>query len=231
MHEELKKLVCDANIELQKRNLVIYSWGNVSGIDRAGGIVAIKPSGVSYEELTADKIVLVDLAGKVLEGNLKPSSDTLTHLELYRNFKSIGGICHTHSMSATVWAQACREIPCLGTTHADYFYGDVPVTMPLTKKEIQNDYELNTGKAIVKRFAKIDPMQMQAALVANHGPFSWGKTAAQAVEAMVVLEEIATMAMRTMVLKPRQRPISKELLDKHYLRKHGNAAYYGQKSK
>jgi L-ribulose-5-phosphate 4-epimerase len=231
MHEELKKLVCDANIELQKRNLVIYSWGNVSGIDRAGGIVAIKPSGVSYEELTADKIVLVDLAGKVLEGNLKPSSDTLTHLELYRNFKSIGGICHTHSMSATVWAQACREIPCLGTTHADYFYGDVPVTMPLTKKEIQNDYELNTGKAIVKRFAKIDPMQMQAALVANHGPFSWGKTAAQEVEAMVVLEEIATMAMRTMVLKPRQRPISKELLDKHYLRKHGNAAYYGQKSK
>ena len=198
MHEELKKLVCDANIELQKRNLVIYSWGNVSGIDRAAGIVAIKPSGVSYEELTADKIVLVDLAGKVVEGNLNPSSDTPTHLELYRNFKSIGGICHTHSMSATVWAQACREIPCLGTTHADYFYGAVPVTKPLTKKEIQNDYELNTGKAIVKRFSKIDPMQMQAALVANHGPFSWGKTAAQAVEAMVVLEEIATMAMRTL---------------------------------
>jgi L-ribulose-5-phosphate 4-epimerase len=228
MHEELKKLVCEANIELQKRNLVIYSWGNVSGIDRAAGIIAIKPSGVSYEELTADKIVLVDLAGKVVEGNLKPSSDTPTHLELYRNFKSIGGICHTHSMSATAWAQACREIPCLGTTHADYFYGAVPVTKPLTKKEIQNDYELNTGKAIVKRFSKIDPMQMQAALVANHGPFSWGKTATQAVEAMVVLEEIATMAMRTLVLNPKQRQISKELLDKHYLRKHGDAAYYGQ---
>jgi L-ribulose-5-phosphate 4-epimerase len=229
MHEELKKLVCDANIELQKRNLVIYSWGNVSGIDRAAGIVAIKPSGASYEELTPDKMVLVDLAGKTVEGNLKPSSDTPTHLELYRNFKTIGGICHTHSMSATVWAQACREIPCLGTTHADYFYGAVPVTKPLTKKEIQNDYELNTGKAIVKRFAKIDPMQMQAALVANHGPFTWAKTAGHAVEAMVVLEEIATMAMRTLVLNPKQHKISKELLDKHYLRKHGQSAYYGQK--
>ena len=231
MHEELKKSVCDANILLHKKNLVIYSWGNVSGIDRAAGIVAIKPSGVSYEELTADKIVLVDLAGKVVEGNLKPSSDTPTHLELYRSFNAIGGICHAHSLSATVWAQACREIPCLGTTHADYFYGAVPVTRPLTKKELQNDYELNTGKAIVKRFSKIDPMQMQAALVANHGPFSWGKTAGQAVEAMVVLEEIATMAMRTLVLNSKQHQISKELLDKHYLRKHGKNAYYGQKDK
>ena len=231
MHEELKKSVCDANIELQKRNLVIYSWGNVSGIDRAAGIVAIKPSGVSYEELTTDKIALVDLAGKIVEGNLKPSSDTPTHLELYRSFNAIGGICHTHSLSATAWAQACREIPCLGTTHADYFYGAVPVTKSLTKKEIQNDYELNTGKAIVKRFSKIDPMQMQAALVANHGPFSWGKTAGQAVEAMVVLEEIATMAMRTLVLNSKQHQISKELLDKHYLRKHGKNAYYGQKDK
>jgi len=231
MYEELKKFVCDANIELQKLNLVIYSWGNVSGIDRTTGIIAIKPSGVSYDELTPDKMVLVDLAGKTVEGNLNPSSDTPTHLELYRNFKSIGGICHTHSMSATVWAQACREMPCLGTTHADYFYGAVPVTKPLTKKEIQNGYELNTGKAIVKRFTKIDPMQMQAALVANHGPFTWGKTAGQAVEAMVVLEEIATMAMRTLVLNPKQRQISKELLDKHYLRKHGEGAYYGQKSK
>jgi L-ribulose-5-phosphate 4-epimerase len=231
MHEELKKLVCDANIELQKRNLVIYSWGNVSGIDRSAGIVAIKPSGVSYEELTPDKIVLVDLAGKVVEGNLNPSSDTPTHLELYRNFKSIGGICHTHSMSATVWSQACREIPCLGTTHADYFYGAVPITKPLTKNQIQNNYELNTGKAIVKHFSKIDPMQMQAVLVANHGPFTWGKTAGKAVEAMVVLEEIATMAFRTIILKPRQAKISKELLDKHYLRKHGQDAYYGQKGK
>jgi L-ribulose-5-phosphate 4-epimerase len=231
MLEELKKSVCDANIELQKRNLVIYSWGNVSGIDRSSGIVAIKPSGVSYDELTPEKIVLVDLAGKVVEGNLKPSSDTPTHLELYRNFKSIGGICHTHSMSATVFAQACREIPCLGTTHADYFYGAVPVTKLLTKKEIQNSYEINTGKAIVKRFAKIDPMQMQAVLVANHGPFTWGKNATRSVEAMVVLEEIATMAFRTIILKPKQAKISKDLLDKHYLRKHGEGAYYGQKSK
>ncbi len=229
MHEELKKLVCKANYELPRRKLVIYSFGNVSAIDRDSGIVAIKPSGVAYGELRPDKIVLVDLTGKIVEGTLKPSSDTPTHLELYRNFKSIGGICHTHSKSATVWAQACREIPCLGTTHADYFYGAVPITKPLTKKEIQNNYELNTGKAIVKRFAGIDPMQMQASLVASHGPFSWGKTAAQAVEAMVILEEIATMAMRTLVLNPKQRPISKELLDKHYLRKHGKDAYYGQK--
>jgi L-ribulose-5-phosphate 4-epimerase len=229
MLEELKKLVCEANIELQKRNLVIYSWGNVSGIDRATGIIAIKPSGVSYEELTADKIVLVDLAGKVVEGNLKPSSDTPTHLELYRNFKSIGGICHTHSTSATIWSQSCREIPCLGTTHADYFYGAVPVTKILTKNQIQNDYELNTGKAIVKRFAKISPVQMQAVLVANHGPFTWGKNAAQAVEAMVVLEEIATTALRTIVLKHKQTKISKDLLDKHFFRKHGKDAYYGQR--
>lgn len=231
MHEELKKSVCDANIELQKRTLVIYSWGNVSAIDRPSGIIAIKPSGVSYDDLTPAQIVLVDLSGKVVEGNLNPSSDTPTHLELYRNFKSIGGVCHTHSASATIWAQACRQIPCLGTTHADYFYGAVPVTKPLTKKEIQTDYELNTGKAIVKRFSKIDSMQMQAVLVANHGPFTWGKSAAQAVEAMVILEEIATMAMRTLLLKPKQNPISKDLLDKHYLRKHGQSAYYGQEQK
>jgi len=229
MHEELKKSVCEANIELHKRNLVIYSWGNVSGIDHHSGIVAIKPSGVSYDELTPDKIVLVDLAGKVVEGSLKPSSDTPTHLELYRNFKSIGGICHTHSTSATIWAQSCREIPCLGTTHADYFYGAVPVTKILTKKEIQTDYELNTGKAIVKCLAKTDPMHMQAVLVANHGPFTWGQSAAQAVEAMVVLEEIATTALRTIVLKHKQAKISKDLLDKHFFRKHGKDAYYGQK--
>jgi L-ribulose-5-phosphate 4-epimerase len=229
MLEELKKSVCDANIELQKRKLVIYSWGNVSGIDRSSGIVAIKPSGVSYDELTPDKIVLVDLSGKVVEGSLNPSSDTPTHIELYRNFKSIGGVCHTHSINATVFAQACHEIPCLGTTHADYFYGAVPVTKPLAKKEIQNDYELNTGKAIVKHFTKIDPMQMQAVLIANHGPFAWGKSAANSVEAMVVLEEIATMAFRTLILKPRQAKISNDLLDKHYLRKHGSGAYYGQK--
>jgi L-ribulose-5-phosphate 4-epimerase len=231
MHEELKKLVSEANIELQKQNLVIYTWGNVSGIDRSSGIVAIKPSGISYNELTPDKIVLVDLAGKVVEGNLNPSSDTPTHLELYRNFKSIGGICHTHSTSATIWSQAVREIPCLGTTHADYFYGPVPVTKQLTKKEVQTDYELNTGKAIVKCFAKIDPMQMQAVLVANHGPFTWGKSPAGAVESMVVLEEIATTALRTIVLQHKPMILSKYMLDKHFFRKHGKDAYYGQKNK
>jgi L-ribulose-5-phosphate 4-epimerase len=230
MYEELKKSVCDANILLHKENLVIYSWGNVSGIDREKGVVAIKPSGVFYEELTADKIVIVDLDGKIVEGTLKPSSDTPTHLELYRSFNAIGGICHAHSLSATVWAQACREIPCLGTTHADYFYGPIPVTEPMTEDEITSDFELNTGKAIVRRFAELNPMQIPAVLVANHGPFSWGKTAGEAVEAMVILEEIATMAIDTLMLNPQQGQISKELLDKHYLRKHGDTAYYGQKS-
>lgn len=228
MHEELKKSVCDANILLHRENLVIYSWGNVSGIDRESGIVAIKPVGVSCEELTADKIVLVDMAGKIVEGNLMPASDTPTHLELYRSFNAIGGICHAHSLSATVWAQACREIPCLGTTHADYFYGPVAVIEPLTKDEIENDYELNVGRAIARRFAELNPMQTPAVLVASHGPFSWGKTAGEAVEAMVILEEIATMAIDTLMLNPHQGQISKELLDKHYLRKHGEGAYCGQ---
>lgn len=228
MYEELRKAVCDANIELQKRNLVIYSWGNVSGIDRPAGIVAIKPSGVSYDDLTPDKIVLLDLNGKIVERGLNPSSDTPTHLELYRNFEAIGGICHTHSVNATAWAQSCKEIPCFGTTHADQFYGSIPVTEIMTKDQIQSDYELNTGKVIIRRFAGIDPMEMPAVLVANHGPFSWGKSPADAVEAMVVLEQIATMALGTITINPDQKPISKTLLDKHYLRKHGKNAYYGQ---
>jgi L-ribulose-5-phosphate 4-epimerase len=231
MHKELKKFVCDANIELHKRNLVIYSWGNVSGINRQLGVVAIKPSGVPYDELTPDKIVVVDLEGKVVEGDLRPSSDTPTHLELYRNFHSAGGICHAHSVNATIWAQAQREIPCFGTTHADYFYGPIPVTAPMTEAEIQNDYELNVGKTIVRRFAGINPMQIPAVLVANHGPFAWGDWAGEAVEAMVVLEEVATMAIKTLMLNPRQTQISKALLDKHYLRKHGDDAYYGQQPK
>jgi L-ribulose-5-phosphate 4-epimerase len=228
MQEELKKAVCDANIELQKHKLVIYSWGNVSGIDRSAGLVVIKPSGVPYNELTPDKMVVLNLEGKIIEGALNPSSDTPTHLELYRNFKTIGGICHTHSPSATMWAQACKEIPCFGTTHADNFYGPVPVTDIMTNEEIQENYELNTGKVIVKRFTGLDPMQMPAVLVANHGPFTWGADPVDAVEENVVLEQIATMALGTITINPEQCPINRALLDKHYLRKHGKNAYYGQ---
>ena len=230
MHEELKKAVCEANLELPKHKLVIFSWGNVSGIDRSQGIIAIKPSGVDYEELTPDKIVLLDLDGNVVKGTLKPSSDTPTHLELYRNFEAIGGICHTHSLNATMWAQACCGIPCFGTTHADYFYGTVPVTDVMTQEQIENDYELNTGKVIVRRFTDMDPMQMPAVLVANHGPFTWGDSPAGAVEATRVLEQVAAMALGTFTINPDQSPIDDALLDKHYLRKHGKNAYYGQKS-
>jgi len=231
MYEELKETVCKANIELQIQKLTIYSWGNVSGIDRAAGVVAIKPSGVPYDQLTPDKMVLIDLDGNVIEGNLKPSSDMPTHLELYRNFEAVGGICHTHSANATIWAQACREIPCYGTTHADYFYGPIPVTEKMTADEIKSNYELNTGKVIVKRFADLDPVKMPAVLVANHGPFTWGKTPAEAVEAAVVLEQVAATALATIMLNPNQNQISKSLCNKHYLRKHGKNAYYGQKQK
>jgi L-ribulose-5-phosphate 4-epimerase len=229
MHEELKQAVCNANIELKTHKLIIYSWGNVSGIDRQAGVIAIKPSGVAYDELTPDKMVLLDLDGKVIEGELSPSSDTPTHLELYRNFKDIGGVCHTHSSNATMWAQACREIPCFGTTHADYYYGAVPVTDVMIPAEIQSDYELNTGKVIVRRFAQLNPLQMPAVLVANHGPFTWGKTPAGSVESAVVLEQVAAMAMGTLRVNDSQVGISQVLLDKHYLRKHGDNAYYGQK--
>jgi L-ribulose-5-phosphate 4-epimerase len=229
MHENLRKAVCDANIELQEYKLVIYTWGNVSGIDRESGVVAIKPSGVAYDELTPEKIVLLDLDGKIIEGTLNPSSDTPTHLELYRHFPAIGGVCHTHSTNATMWAQACKEIPCFGTTGADYFYDSVPVTDVMTQEEIESDYELNTGKVIVRRFADIDPMEVPAVLVANHGPFAWGKSPAKAVETTVVLEQIAKMALGTIMINPNQRPISNTLLDKHYLRKHGKNAYYGQR--
>jgi L-ribulose-5-phosphate 4-epimerase len=231
MYDELKKAVYEANIELNRQKLTIYSWGNVSGIDRKAAIVAIKPSGVPYDELSPDTMVLLDLDANIVEGNLKPSSDMPTHLELYRNLKTIGGICHAHSTNATMWAQACREIPCFGTTHADYFYGPIPVTEPMTNDEIQNDYELNTGKAIVRRFADMDPMKMPAVLVANHGPFTWGKTPVDAVEAAVVLEQVAAMAMGTITINPNQSQIDKALLDKHYLRKHGKNAYYGQRNR
>ena len=229
MYESLRNEVCDANLELKRQELIIYSWGNVSGIDRENGVVAIKPSGVSYDELTPDKIVLLDLDGNIIEGDLKPSSDTATHLELYRNFKNIGGVTHTHSQSATSWAQACKAIPCLGTTHADYFYGQVPVTNVMTPEQIKDDYEFNTGKVIVETFRDINPDQMPAVLVANHGPFTWGKNAAASVESAVVLEEVAQMALKVAIINPGISQISSSLLDKHYLRKHGANAYYGQK--
>jgi len=228
MHDELKKAVCEANIQLKEHDLVSYSWGNVSGIDRANGIVAIKPSVIAYDKLTPEKIVLLDLEGKKIDGSLKPSSDTPTHLELYRNFPSIGGVCHTHSTYATMWAQACKDIPCFGTTHADYFYGPVPVTEEMTTDKIEKDYELNTGKVIVEAFAHIDPAQMPAVLVASHGPFTWGLSSEKAVENAVVLEQIAESALGTIQINPKPKQISKVLLDKHYLRKHGKDAYYGQ---
>jgi len=231
MLEELRKAVCDANLELKRQKLVICSWGNVSGIDRRTGVVIIKPSGVAYSQLTPDKMAAVDLAGKIVEGNVRPSSDAPSHLELYRNFETIGGICHTHSAAATAWAQACRPIPCLGTTHADYFYGPVPVTEALSKDEIEKDYELNTGRVIVRCFAGTEPLQMPAVLVANHGPFTWGPSPAAAVESAVVLEQVAAMALATISINPNQAGISQILLDKHYLRKHGPDAYYGQKGK
>ena len=228
MHEELKQRVCRANLDLQRHGLVVFTWGNVSGIDRDAGIVAIKPSGVSYDKLTPGSIVLLDLQGNVIEGQLRPSSDTPTHLELYRSFAGLGGITHTHSTYATMWAQAQREIPCFGTTHADHFYGLIPVTDTMTPEEIEQEYEANTGRVIVRRFANLDPMQMPAVLVANHGPFTWGAGPAESVANAVVLEEVARIAWGTRQINPEQEPISDALLDKHYLRKHGRNAYYGQ---
>jgi len=229
MYETLKQQVCDANLDLQKHGLVVFTWGNVSGIDRSHGVIAIKPSGISYEKLTPETIVLVDLDGRVVEGDLRPSSDTPTHVELYRGFPGIGGVCHTHSTYATMWAQAEREIPCFGTTHADYFYGPVPVTDTLVRDEIEGPYEQNTGRVIVRRFAKLDPLQMPAVLVANHGLFTWGRDPAQSVENAVVLEQVALMAYGTLLVNSRQNGISQALLDRHYLRKHGKKAYYGQR--
>jgi len=228
MYEKLKEEICLANIELKSSGLVIFSWGNVSGIDRNSNVVVIKPSGVPYCELTPEKMVVLDMDGKIVEGKLKPSSDTPTHLELYKNFNKIGGICHTHSINAAIWAQACKEIPCLGTTHADYFYGAVPVTDQMTNEEIAADYELNTGRVIVRRFKDLSPLDIPAVLVANHGPFTWGKNAAEAVENAAVLEHVAAMALGTKQINLNQQGISQTLLDKHYLRKNGNNAYYGQ---
>lgn len=231
MYEELRQRVYEANLTLQRQGLVVLTWGNVSAIDRATGIIAIKPSGVSYEALAPEGIVLVDLEGKVVDGVLKPSSDTATHLELYRSFGAIGGICHTHSRYATMWSQAQREIPCFGTTHADHFYGPVPVTDALNDEEIAGPYERNTGRVIVRRFAGLDPTQMPAVLVANHGPFTWGPSPKAAVENAVVLEQVAQMAYGTLIINAGQLGITPALLDRHYLRKHGTGAYYGQGGK
>jgi len=230
MLEELKRQVCDANLQLVHDGLVIQTWGNVSGLDRAQGLVVIKPSGVSYDAMRPEHMVVVQLgSGQIVEGTLKPSSDTATHLELYRAFAEIGGIVHTHSLYATAWAQAQREIPALGTTHADYFYGPVPCTRQMTPAEIESEYELNTGKVIVKRFATLDPMQKPAVLVASHAPFVWGASVAKAVENALVLEYVARLASETLVANPSAGPMQSELLDKHFLRKHGPGAYYGQR--
>jgi L-ribulose-5-phosphate 4-epimerase len=228
MLESLKQQVLEANLQLPKLNLVAFTWGNVSAIDRASGIMVIKPSGVTYEAMTADQMVCVDLhTGKVVEGNLRPSSDTPTHLVLYRAFPAIGGVVHTHSRWATIFAQAGRAIPALGTTHADYFYGDVPVTRPLSKREIEGEYELETGNVIIETMQGIDPVAMPAILVQEHGPFTWGKGAAEAVYHAAVLEEAAMMAWHTLSLSPTAH-LNPDLMDKHYLRKHGKNAYYGQ---
>lgn len=228
MLEELKKKVFDANIELVRQKLVIYTWGNVSGIDRSQNLVVIKPSGVSYDDMKADDMVVVDFDGKVVDGKLRPSSDTATHIELYKAFKEIGGVVHTHSTYAVSWAQACKGIPAYGTTHADHFYGEIPCTRPLSKDEVDSAYEKETGTVIVDRFKGIDPIHMPAVLVANHGPFTWGENPDKAVYNAVVLEEVARMAVLTERLHQNQ-PIAQYLLDKHFNRKHGKNAYYGQK--
>jgi L-ribulose-5-phosphate 4-epimerase len=227
--KSLREEVLEANVELVRRGLVLYTFGNASGISREDGLVVIKPSGVPYESMKPEDLVIVDLDGKTVEGNLRPSSDLPTHLILYESFSTIGGVAHTHSRSATSWAQAQREIPCFGTTHADYFHGSVPVTKALTSSQIRSDYEVNTGHAIVRRFAKLDPLHFPGVLVSGHAPFCWGKTPAEAAHIAVVVEEIATMAIQTLSANPKARPISRDLHEKHFLRKHGGAAYYGQK--
>ena len=222
--------VLAANLSLPKYGMVTFTWGNVSAIDRKRGLVAIKPSGVPYENMLPEHMVVVDMTGKVVQGTCRPSSDTATHLEIYREFPSVGGVVHTHSRWATAWAQTGKGIPALGTTHADYFYGEIPCARSLNRKEIDTDYELNTGRVIVQTFRElgIDPAAVPGVLVSGHGPFAWGRDAHDAVHNSVVLEEVAMMALQTMQLNPDIPPIDQALLDKHYLRKHGKDAYYGQ---
>ena len=226
---QLKTEVLEANLELVRRGLVLYTFGNASGIDRETGLVAIKPSGVPYDKMTPADMVVCELNGKIVDGKLRPSSDLDTHLELYRSFPAIGGVVHTHSEFATSWAQAGRSIPAFGTTHADYFYGPVPCTEELSAAEIADEYVLNTGKAIVRRFNGIDPLAMPAVLVAGHAPFTWGKTPAEAAYHAVILETVARMAVYTTLLHPGSTGVPQALLDHHYFRKHGAGATYGQK--
>lgn len=229
MLEQLKKKVFEANMALPRHGLVIFTWGNVSGIDREKGLIVIKPSGVDYDEMKQEDMVVVDWNGNVVEGRYKPSSDTATHLEMYKAFPDVGGIVHTHSTWATIFSQAGSDIPALGTTHADYFYGPIPCTRPMTAEEIQTEYEKNTGLVIAETFKEKDPEQIPAVLVREHGPFSWGKDPAEAVYHAVVLEQLAQMAYYTQALRGGDsQPMQQELLDKHFLRKHGANAYYGQ---
>jgi L-ribulose-5-phosphate 4-epimerase len=227
--EALRAEVLEANLELVRRGLVVYTFGNASGVSREHGMVVIKPSGVPYEKMTAVDMVITDLEGRVVEGNLRPSSDLATHVALYRAWPGIGGVVHTHSRHATAWAQAGREIPCFGTTHADYFHGPVPVTGHLTREEIESAYEANTGAAIIRRMEGLDPLGCPAVLVAGHAPFCWGKSVIDAAHTAVIVEELAAMAWQTVTINPAAQPISEHLRDKHYFRKHGAKAYYGQR--
>lgn len=231
MLEQLKQEVWEANLALPKHGLVTFTWGNVSGIDREQGLVVIKPSGVAYEELKADQLVVLNLQGDIVEGELRPSSDTPTHLALYRAFPQIGGIVHTHSSWATSWAQAGRAIPALGTTQGDYFYGTIPCTRAMTSEEIAGEYELETGHVIIETFEDISPADIPGVLVNQHAPFAWGKNADDAIHNAVVLEEVAKMAYRSFALNPELSSMDQALLDKHFLRKHGANAYYGQTKK
>jgi len=227
MLEKLKNTVCKANLDLVRNGLVVHTWGNVSGRDKETGLIVIKPSGVSYDSMKPDDMVVIDPEGKTIEGNYKPSSDAPTHLLLYKAYESLGGVVHTHSSYATSWAQAGRAIPPFGTTHADHFYGEVPCTRLLTQKEVENNYEINTGKIIIEKLGSLDPLTIPSVLVNGHGPFCWGSDAENAVYNAVALEEIAKMAFFTILLG-KTEPIEQFLLDKHFNRKHGSNAYYGQ---
>jgi L-ribulose-5-phosphate 4-epimerase len=229
--KELREEVLEANLELVRRGLVVFTFGNASGFDRASGLAVIKPSGVPYEQLKPEDLVVTDTEGKIVEGTLRPSSDLPTHLALYRAWQTVNGVVHTHSRYATAWAQAKKEVPCFGTTHADYFQGSLPVTRPMTPNEIQSEYELNTGHVIIERFWDLDPLLIPAVLVAGHAPFCWGPTASEAAHTATIVEELAHMAFLTVAINPQATAISQALHDKHFFRKHGDQAYYGQNTK